>query len=401
MDERFTQKWMSKFRKLAWALAISGALNFGLLTAFLVVLWQPKEPIFSFAQKSSCGEDLAPSNVRLIKEMLRCSFRELCACLTNRELVEEGYTKRDLALAVLVHDRCVDVEKALGGSLEQKRCFTLDNGFTLDLYPGLNDAQFQAIVQFVYLEKWPLTPKGLFRLVKQSVLPRDSSLEEAFSLTPEFDSLRLLFQNTKAQQSRALLMQLASEGSWNLLHGFAQEQMQMLDLSVDKRRRLLLSYLALRSPMAAELLLCTDFEFALKRLDDRGIQDILDLVKGDLAESFSLKILNSPRSDRVWEKAVRCLAFHRGETLAVPFDVHEELVRFTGFSVVVQKEAPLELIPSKPQVPEWVSHTVQEGDSLWKIARQYGVKIDELVKLNDLDKDKLYPGMVLRIPQDL
>ena len=44
-------------------------------------------------------------------------------------------------------------------------------------------------------------------------------------------------------------------------------------------------------------------------------------------------------------------------------------------------------------------HTVAEGESLWKIARQYKAKVDEIVLLNGIDKDKLYPGMTLKIPE--
>jgi LysM repeat protein len=43
-------------------------------------------------------------------------------------------------------------------------------------------------------------------------------------------------------------------------------------------------------------------------------------------------------------------------------------------------------------------HVVKEGESLWKIARLYKAKVDEIVKLNELEKDKLYPGMTLQIP---
>jgi LysM repeat protein len=43
-------------------------------------------------------------------------------------------------------------------------------------------------------------------------------------------------------------------------------------------------------------------------------------------------------------------------------------------------------------------HIVQEGESLWKISRQYKVKVEDLVQHNGLEKDRLLPGMVLMIP---
>lgn len=33
-------------------------------------------------------------------------------------------------------------------------------------------------------------------------------------------------------------------------------------------------------------------------------------------------------------------------------------------------------------------HTVKSGDNPWKIAKQYGIKVDDLLKLNDLDEEK-------------
>jgi membrane-bound lytic murein transglycosylase D len=47
------------------------------------------------------------------------------------------------------------------------------------------------------------------------------------------------------------------------------------------------------------------------------------------------------------------------------------------------------------------SHTVARGESLWTIARRYGVATSELIARNKLDKNgKLRPGMVLRIDAD-
>lgn len=43
-------------------------------------------------------------------------------------------------------------------------------------------------------------------------------------------------------------------------------------------------------------------------------------------------------------------------------------------------------------------HTVIEGETLWKIARMYQVKVDDLIKVNDLERDCLYPGMTLKVP---
>ncbi|MFG6496563.1 glycosyl hydrolase family 18 protein [Fictibacillus sp. UD] len=46
-----------------------------------------------------------------------------------------------------------------------------------------------------------------------------------------------------------------------------------------------------------------------------------------------------------------------------------------------------------------VNHRIKKKDSLWKIARTYNVSIDRLIKNNDLDAIVLQPGTELKIPE--
>ena len=47
-----------------------------------------------------------------------------------------------------------------------------------------------------------------------------------------------------------------------------------------------------------------------------------------------------------------------------------------------------------------MKHTVQRGDTLWAIARQYGVSVAELVEANNITQpDRIYPGQTLVIPK--
>jgi len=57
-----------------------------------------------------------------------------------------------------------------------------------------------------------------------------------------------------------------------------------------------------------------------------------------------------------------------------------------------------------PDAKEPVFHTVEKGDSLWKIAEKHlgnGSRYNEIFEANRpmlSDPDKIYPGQVLRIP---
>ena len=62
-------------------------------------------------------------------------------------------------------------------------------------------------------------------------------------------------------------------------------------------------------------------------------------------------------------------------------------------------EAPEPEVESGP--PPGVDHTIGERETLWDIARAYGVTIDEIMEANELsrrDVRRLRPGSVLRIP---
>lgn len=384
-----------KFRLLTLALIFSGALNIGLITAF--AFFQIQEPPVSQGVVKSNKKELQTTNGQLIGSMSRLTFRELVSFLTNRDLVEEGYTKRDLAVAALVAYHHFNIERALSSTPSQVRTLVLPGDQKIDVYPGLAEDQFEAIIRFAYQEKWPLTAKGLFSHLQSKQNPRDESLEQAFLLTPEFYALQVLFQKTDAPQEPSTLLNLISEGSWDLLEKFTKDQSQILDFSPEKRRNLLLSYLSFHSPTAAGILLKTDFLFALKRLEDRAILDLLALLKKQTEEGtkFCTELLRSARSDAILQAAAMTLYSYAGEMPAAPIDPKAVLARFAPEAPAVIQPAPVSVAPVSPSR----FHIVKEGESLWKISRQYKVKVDEIVKLNALEKDSLFPGMTLKLPQ--
>lgn len=48
--------------------------------------------------------------------------------------------------------------------------------------------------------------------------------------------------------------------------------------------------------------------------------------------------------------------------------------------------------------PENTEYRVRNGDSLWKIARQHGVSIDEIRDANGLRNDQIFPGQLIEVP---
>ncbi len=369
------------------ALIFSGALNITLLAAFVFFLFE-KPYAASPSQKK---KEIVTTNGQIFSAMSRMSFRELVSYLTNRDLLEEGYTKRDLAVAALVAYHHFNLEKALSAPPAQVRTLLLSKDQTIDVFPGLSEEQFEAIIRFAYQEKWPLTSKGLLMALQSQKLPRDESLDQAFQLTAEFYALQVLFQKTNAPQDAQALINLVAEGSWDLF----KEQTKIVEFSEESRRSLLLSYLNLHSPTAAQILLGTDFAYVLKRLDDRQILDLLSLLKKQTEEGtkFCIELLRSPRSDAIWQAAALTLYSYAGEMPALPIDPQTVLARFSPEKKVAPKPEP---VPVKTASSRF--HVVKEGESLWKISRQYKVKVDDIVKVNDLERDSLYPGMTLKIP---
>lgn len=51
----------------------------------------------------------------------------------------------------------------------------------------------------------------------------------------------------------------------------------------------------------------------------------------------------------------------------------------------------------QPEETSWVTYTVKKGDSLWKISAQFGVTVEDIVKQNNIDPDKIKEGQVLKI----
>ena len=92
-----------------------------------------------------------------------------------------------------------------------------------------------------------------------------------------------------------------------------------------------------------------------------------------------------------------------GEVVPTPFDVLGAIARFCPTQKNLSAPAPVVAAPIQAPISPGVVktvcyHTVGEGDTLWKIARQYKVKVEDLIQINDIENGRLYPGMTLQVP---
>ena len=340
------------------------------------------------------------SNAYYLSKLSTYSFRELVFLLSDKTLAEEGYSIRDLALGCLVSFHDFNLEKALANMSYQRRKFDV-NGLAFFLFPGLNDYQYETVIHYAYNEKWPLTAKGMFKLLEKSI---DKSLENAFMTTKEFTIFRSLFDGRDIQVSSSMLLQLLCELRWETIDNFCFEQKQIQDLSTDRRRRLLFQCLEDGSQIAALLLLQTDFIYVCKKTNDVTVLRILDLLseKNEDIEQFCVELLKSSRSDDVWEKSAKKLYGFANETMSSSFSHTDALKRFV-YSEILQdqwKKEPKQGLLTLLSNSSKNIHLVQEGENLWKIARAYKVEIDHLLAANQLESDKIFPGMELIIPTE-
>lgn len=416
MTSNIEQNWARRTRLLTQILIISGALNIGLLTTFIYFSVQKKEQSIAFERPPSKTEgDLSKDsgNEHLLSLYSTLSFPELLTLLEETEPVAEGYKKRDLALACLTAFHFFNLEKAVATSSLQKRrlSFIHQEGqekVDVTVFPGLSEEQYRAIIHYAKTEKWPYTPQGLFFEIQQAKAPRDPSLLEAFYLTPEFHTLSTLFLRSAVPLQKAGIVELAAQGDWRCLETFTQEQKLSQDLSPERLKGLLLTYLKKRSLLAAQILVAWDRDFVRMKLDDLDLILLLDLLvtKTPGLHALLKELLLSARSDLIWKKAAEKLYAFSGQVLPEPYDHTQTLQTFFPEALAAAPVLTPPQVAAKETAPESARSTknkrrtyvVQEGDNLWKIARKHKTSVKSIIEQNHLESEKLRPGKELQIP---
>lgn len=422
MSRSFDQLWMKRAKTLTQALIISGTMNIGLLGTFVYFVLSERHAAISFDLPHHDKEAIVyETNEEILRSYSSLSFTELMLLLENKDLVEEGFFRRDLALACLVAFHHFHIDQALGGAATQKRRIFFRNkdatqALDVFVFPGLADDQYEGILSYAKTEKWPFTSKGLFFEVKRSKVEIDASLLEAFYTTPEFFSVYTFFQKVGLPIEKQSLIALLVDGDWETVTQFCDEQRLLQDFSEDKRRSFLLKYFThYESKMAAVLLSMQDLEFVAKRLDDSSLLTFIALLSDQppLMQKMAKDLLISPRSDVVRKAAASLLYASLSEKLPEPYDYLVAVEKFCPEAIQKVPQAmqkakalsqsgletvALELSKDKGVGSKGRVHTIEAGDSLWKISRKYKVSIEQLKKTNHLETEKLKVGKQLQIP---
>jgi hypothetical protein len=401
------EAWQQRARTLTKGLVISGALNIGLLSSLVYFVAHDRESLVPFeaAPPNATGVLLpGTSNGELLASYAALPFADLVLLLEDEEMVEAGYRKRDLALAVLTAFHSVALERALGAPPPQRRTLSFihregQEKVDLPIFPGLSGEHYRAILQFLRTERWPFTAQGLFFELTHAERP-DPALVETFCRTTEYQTLEVLFRHAGHPLPKEVLVPLlVAHGDWRRLETFVAEQKAQGDVSSARLATFLLETVRAKSPLAARLLIEWERPFLVQKVSDADLLLLLDLVTEKLpAVDLLLKeLVTSSRSDAVWKKSGEKLYAFAGETLPEPYHHLATLKRFYPevFGKVAAEPKPEARSPEKRGKRTYI---VQEGDSLWKIARRHKVSVDAIIELNHLSSEKIAPGKELEIP---
>ena len=393
--ESFDNPWMKKIRFLTNLLLVSVSLNIGLLTAFIYV----KRVASNINLKSSRHVILEKSNAEVLASFFMAEFATLVKELKDKTILQDGYAKRDLALASLVNYHYLNIEKAISGKTLQRRKLTFlhsDGGesFQLEVFSNLDDLDFLMIEKFIKEEKWPFSAEGLLVDLKKQTLDNDPTLEAAFFATSEFYMLYTSLKRIAENLTKEKTLQFLLETDFDDFSDWIQKTKSGEDFFA-AIRSLFLESVKKGSSAASNLWILLDSEYIQRKLTDPELRQLLLLINENTLETtiFLKQILCSVRSDDIQKESA--LKLYEFAKISPPTPYDHNLALKTFLPTMFDKKGSLKAeTPAKGPI----KHTVTDGDSLWKIARKYKVSIEFLREHNNLKKDALKPGQELLIP---
>lgn len=349
--------------KLLTALILSLTFNVVFIATQVLKAWEKKElmtvvqlvdPIIDARKERGIGGET-------LKQFFSMSYDQLKQELNRTEHVESGFRRQDLALGILTQFHYFPIDRVLVQSDLQRREIFFDNQggerIGLNLFSGLKDFHFDAVRHFFDVEAWPLTTEGLIFELKRQGEKAPESLKKALFATGEFQRLQRVFEASKVvMEPETILSVLLLSDECDFY-------------SIRSLKTLLKPLLEKRSKNVSSLYFWIEPD--LISLTDSEVLDLLDVVSLDQAWVLEgiKKLTTSPRSDEVQKKAARCLE-------------------------MATTQEPLKIIETKK-----IFHRVEPKETLWQIARKYGVSVEEIAQLNHISQGQvLSVGKELEIP---
>lgn len=321
----------------------------------------------------------------LLTAYAKLPFGELVEHLGSKKKLDNGCLERDLSLGCLAAFHNFDVERALSGQInpEAKR-FLFWNGTSLPLHLNLDDSEYAKIMLFASEEEWPLNGYGLFTYLKKTPPsnPAYQKLLDTFVLSREYLFFEQLLKSMQPKLSFSELLQLLLESDWSLINEIYQQR----ELAEVQKRKFLLSSAMKGSKLAANSLVASDSSYALL-LSDQELLTLIALLSKDRETNyfFIKSVLKTPRNPLLRKTAEKWLG--DPVTKMIPLSPPKNV-----------KEIKTKVVSDK-NMQVATDYTVQEGDSLWKVARRFNTDTETLKKTNQLQNDKLKPGMKLKVPK--
>lgn len=412
---------LRKLQMMTAALILSGSCNIALTGA----LWKGMQyrPNIRLAKFSTGGRALRAQNCSALDAMANWEYARLLAELSNSELMEDGFTRGGLALALLIEKFDFDIDRALLGQELHRRSFRdARSSHQYTLVADLRPLDFERMQNFARQERWPMTPRGIFSrfcdqarasIVNGDLSSVDPSLVESYFASDAFCAFGRLFPEDIPRQYLALT---ALHLNWSELSQSEASSRSPAGASSASARRcdLLLRAVERGSKPAAYLLIMCDFDFALHNTSEGAMQQLLTLMDTYTAEALavSIGVLRGPRGDDVRELATRRICHFLN--LPPPTTNHQwallarALVQNVDLSLPLANEREVLARAWTANEPSASSalgaaketmyqHVVKPGDTLWKLSKMYGLSVRDLMLRNELSRDFLHIGQILRI----
>lgn len=350
--------------KLLTALILSLTFNVVFIATQVLKAWEKKElmttirlvdPVIDARKSRGVGGEI-------LKQFFSMSNEQLQLELMNSQHVESGFLRRDLALGVLTQYHYFPIEKVLAASDLQKREIFFENEggekIKITLFAGLMEGHFLAVKRFLDSELWPLSTEGLLNELRRWGEKAPESLRKALFCTPEFQRLERVFEASAVVMEPENILQVL------LLSDDIDLQ------SIRSLKVFLKPLLERRSKNVASLYFWVEPD--LFSLDDTQVLELLDLceIEQPWVKEGIKNLMISSRSEKVRQRARQF---------------------FENFASEVPKKEPEK---------KRVTHRVEPKETLWQIARRYGVSVEEIATLNQIATGQILSvGKELEIPQ--